>query len=157
MVCRQKNGVSRPYHGGWRMESCSGIQNKRVKSHSQVGIAPKKWPLVAQIRGFIKVLKTPQDRRNLLFFVSFLLFSSPVFSSLLCSALLFSFPLFSALSLLFSSCSFGSIFLSSWTPFRPFLGAPGLVFAPQEAPTTTQEGRRRRGRIRRAFGPERVR
>ena len=101
MVCRQKNGVNRPYHGGWRMESCSGIQNKRLKSHSQVGIAPKKWPLVAQIRGFIQVLKTPQDRRNLLFFVSFLLFSSLLRSSLLCSALLFSFLFLSSLLFLF--------------------------------------------------------
>ena len=103
MVCRQKNGVNRPYHGGWRMESCSGIQNKRLKSHSQVGIAPKKWPLVAQIKGFIKVLKTPQDRRNLLFFCLFssLLFSGLLFSALLCSSLFFS-------SLL---CSFSSFFV----------------------------------------------
>ena len=100
MVCRQKNGLNRPYHGGWRMESCSGIKKKWLKSHSQVGIAPKKWPLVAQIRGFIEVSKTPQDRRNLLFFLS-LFFSSLLWSSLLCSGLLFSFLFLSSLFFLF--------------------------------------------------------
>ena len=99
MVCRQKNGVNRPYHGGWRMESCSGIQKKRLKSHSQVGIAPKKWPLVAQIRGFIKVLRPPKIAEIYSFLSLF--FSSLLRSSLLCSALLFSFLFLSSLLFLF--------------------------------------------------------